>query len=150
MSVKRLGCWIVVFERSSERYRNHYVAKRLVTSDEYVADKGLFSKIFGLNEINEGMFFLGKFMKTFNQLKDEYKLTPEKHIIKIVEAEGYVFPKILKNAKFKEFIQPYTAFIPLIPLGILDNPIDFTVAVVLSFSFCLMIYAIWKVIDKYV
>jgi len=147
MSVKRLGCWVVIFERSSERYRNHYIAKRLVTSDEYVADKGLFSKVFGLNEINEGMFFLGKFMRVFNQLKDEYKLTPEKHIIKIVKAEGYVFPKILKNAKFKEFIQPYTAFIPL---GILDNPTEFTIAVVLSFSLCLFIYTLWKVIEKYV
>ncbi|MBC7091023.1 MAG: hypothetical protein H5T50_03825 [Nitrososphaeria archaeon] len=151
MSAKKLGCWIIVFERSSERYRNHYIAKKLVTTDDYKADASLFEKIFGFREVNEGMFFLGKFISAFKQLKDEYKLEPSKHYIKIAKADGYILPKILFHKNFRKAVEPFdiTILSSLAPIGILDSPTEFAIAVVLSFSLCLFVYALWKVIDKY-
>lgn len=152
MSVKKLGCWIIVFERSSEKYRNHYVTKKLVTTDDYKVDKDVFTRLFGFERINEGMFFLGKFLAVFKQLKDEYHLEPSKHYIKIAKADGYVLPKILFHKNFKDAIAPYdfTLLSSFAPLGILDSPIEFATGIVLAFSFCLIVYGIYKVIDKYV
>jgi hypothetical protein len=119
-----LGCLILVFDREATpgteqaSYRNHYLARRLVTTEGWSGHEvprnmlakffGSFASASGLNDAAEAMFFLGRFFRARKSLKDEDKLSPEKHLLKIVEAEGYRFPeKFLRSRGFGELMEGY-------------------------------------------
>jgi hypothetical protein len=157
---EKLGCWLFVFPRDDpENYRNHYVAKRLITSEGYHASKapngwlaetlGLSGLARGLGTIGEGMFFLGQLYKTWITVKDELELDPTKHRVKITAADGYRFPKkLFDRPAFKGLINGYT-MIAITPLAIWDDPITFSFTAGLTAAVVLFVYFLYRTVDRY-
>ncbi len=156
----RLGCWIIVYERTAESvYHNHYLAKRLVSSDGYHGPEvpsswlseavGLVALGRGVNKLGEGMFFLGRLYTSWVSLKDELKLEPSKHKVRIAPADHYVFPKRLFSRKaFRGLINGYTAIL-VSPLAIWDDPLTFTFAIGLSAAVVLFLWFLFKEVSKF-
>jgi len=144
---KKLGCWIVVYSKNNQNYRNHYLAKRLVTSDGFYKE-GLPKKH---SQFSEGFYFIGKFIKTFMTLKNELNLSPEEHYIKILPVENYAFPKRLFNfPSFKKHVDDFYPVAILPSFAIFDDPQTFVIAVVLAFTLCLFVYILAKEVLKLV
>ncbi len=156
----RLGCWILVYERTGESvYHNHYLAKRLVSSDGYHGPEvpgswlsdavGLVALGRGINKLGEGMFFLGRLYKAWVGLRDEFKLEPSKHKVKVTPAEGYVFPRRLFTRRaFRGLINGYTSVL-VSPLAIWDDPLTFSFAIGLSAAIVLFLYFLFKEVSKF-
>ncbi len=119
-----LGCLILVFARDGSQvdgaapYRNHYLARRFVSSEGWTGSevpRGKLAAWFGetsfgqgLNELSEGLFFLGRLVLAWKQLKEESKLEPSKHFVKIAKADGCRFPqRLFSRPGFKELVNGY-------------------------------------------
>ena len=127
-----LGCVILVHARekpvlakaqgfqASQAYvvRNHYLARRLVTSQGYkhagIPD-GKLSRMLGVNgfasgisDLGEGLYFLGKLIAEWRTLRGEFGLRPETHYVKIARASECRFPeKLFSRPEFKELVNGY-------------------------------------------
>ncbi len=99
--------------------RNHYLARRLVTTEGWSGSevpRGKIAQWFGetafghgLNELSEGLFFIGRLVGSWKVLKDELKLDPSRHYVKIQPAEGCRFPrKLFRMPGFKELTNGYS------------------------------------------
>jgi hypothetical protein len=164
---KPLGCWIVVFDRSAlstigHPYNNHYIAKRLVTTKEYDYPNGIghhaISKILGITRvkrgiasIGEGLFFLGRFYKTFQLMKEELNLDPARHAVRIMPASDCMFPeRFFRRPGLKELVSKYgdasVLALPLSPalLQFWDTSSDFVYTVGITAAVVLFVYFAFK------
>ncbi|GEM_PF-2364461 len=121
-----LGCMILVFardcpiadEQAHNNYRNHYLARRQVSSDGWTGSEIPSSKLAqwfgetslgqGFNDLSEGLFFLGRLWIAWRELKDESKLDPAKHYVKIERVEGCRFPeRLFRRPGFREMVNGF-------------------------------------------
>jgi hypothetical protein len=119
------GCFILVHLRENSSpdseegtYRNHYAARRLVTSEGYEGHwipEGTLAQLFGIrklaestNEIAEGMFFVARIWRAWADLKQDLRLDPTVYWVKIAPARGYRFPaRLFAKKAFKDLLLPY-------------------------------------------
>ena len=167
-----LGCWILVYPRtdspptnavieepsvvekdptpsSIDIYRNHYVAKRLVTTKDYPRGSNWVSRRF--DEIGEWSFFVGVLTKTMQALRDRYD--PSCHAIRIIPAKDHRFPeKMFRLRGLKNHLANYSSaalIIPVIPLQVFwDTPQDFVLTIGLTSAVVLFIFYVFKLVTK--
>jgi hypothetical protein len=99
-------------------YRNHYLARRQVSSEGWTGAEVPSSKLAhwfgetsfgqGFNQLSEGMFFVGRLVIAWKELKDEGKLDPIKHYVEIERIEGCRFPeKLFRMRGFREMVDGF-------------------------------------------
>lgn len=105
----------IVDEQTHNNYRNHYLARRQVSSEGWTGSeipRGIIGKLFGgasivggLNNAAEVMFFVGRFYRALGDIKGENGLDPAKYSLKIMGINGYRFPgKFLHSPRFKDML----------------------------------------------